>query len=76
MEERSREHIKLQLYISSIKTDISTILSHGTKSKELHKPLIVKVENFKKLVDCDMSGSDYIRLLAEDYEFWKDIYNN
>jgi len=68
--ERVEKHHKYYfLYCDGIKTTIKTYISHGDKEVgdylqgQMAKQTKLVKKDFVRLVECELSGEDYVRLL-------------
>jgi predicted RNA binding protein YcfA (HicA-like mRNA interferase family) len=73
-EERGRDHIYYFFYRNGVKTRISTKISHNEKDltdnlcKFMARQTQLSLSQFRNLVDCSMSGQDYLaHLMKIDY---------
>lgn len=74
-EKSNNDHKKFILYINNQKTNIFTKVSHGKKSNDLDSFILSSIKKQIKLdttsqllelVDCTMSGSDYLEILKQN----------
>ncbi len=74
-EKSNNDHKKFILYINNKKTNIWTKVSHGKKSNDLGSFILSSIKKQIKLdttsqllelVDCTMSGSDYLEILKQN----------
>ena len=65
----TKHHTKYVLYVNDKKTSIHTYISHGVNElspkllKKMAKQLKLKYDQFVDLIDCPLTGENYVKLL-------------
>lgn len=73
IEESKTKHVRDRFYFRNNSTDIYTTLSRGSNAVDVSDGLFsqmarqcyISAGNFRKLIDCSLSESEYIKLVAK-----------